>query len=199
MARRATATAARPTLPRGMVTETVPLAALHPPERNVRLHPEPQIVELMRAVEMFGQTRPVVIDETGTVLAGNGLVMALQRLGRDTAEALRFQGLSKAAKTKLILSDNKIYSLGHDDYDGIMDLIRGLDDLDIPGFDGGLLASLISGSEATEDALAEFGRMNENEKNDRTNKPVRTMRVGGETVVTCPHCGKPFAITSAAA
>jgi ParB-like chromosome segregation protein Spo0J len=82
-----------------MHIETVALADLHPPPRNVRMHPEAQIVELMRAVTMFGQTRPVVIDEDNTVWAGNGLITALTRLGRTDAQALRMHGLSNAAKT----------------------------------------------------------------------------------------------------
>ena len=38
-----------------------PLAQLHPPERNVRLHTEKQLKEFRRSVEMFGQIRPIVI------------------------------------------------------------------------------------------------------------------------------------------
>lgn len=179
-----------------MQTESIALDELKTPERNVRIHPDAQIAELMRAVEMFGQTRPVVIDEDNTVLAGNGLVAALQRLKIRTADVLRLNGLSPAAKTKLMLSDNKIYTLGHDDYDNIMSLIRDLDvdDLNIPGYDNELLASLIGGDTAAVAALEEFGRMSEEEKAARRAHPVRIMRIGAESEVTCPHCGKTFTI-----
>lgn len=177
-----------------MDIETVPLADLHPPPRNVRLHPEAQITELMRAVEMFGQTRPVVIDEDNTVWAGNGLVTALQRLGRKDAQVLRMSGLSQAAKTKLMLSDNKIYTLGHDDYDGIMSLIRGLDNLDIPGFDSDLLSSLLSSDDVASAALDGFGRLSDAEKAERSRPIVQAVRTGNETRVTCPHCGKDFIV-----
>lgn len=176
-----------------MDIETIPLAALQRPPRNVRLHPEAQITELMRAIEMFGQTRPVVVDEDNVVWAGNGLFTALQRLGRENAQALRISGLSKGAKTKLMLSDNKIYSLGHDDYEGMMTLIRGLDDLDIPGFDGDLLSNLISNDATASEALDGFGRMSEEERGDHS-RPVTPVRSGGETKVVCPHCGKEFVI-----
>jgi hypothetical protein len=178
-----------------MDIETVPLAELQRPPRNVRLHPEAQIVELMRAVEMFGQTRPVVIDEENVVWAGNGLFTALERLGRENAQALRISGLTKAAKAKLMLSDNKIYSLGHDDYDGMMSMIRGLDDLDIPGFDGDLLSNLISNDAVASEALNGFGRMSDAEREERS-RPVTPVRTAsGTRMVTCPHCGKEFAIT----
>lgn len=177
-----------------MKIQNVPLASLHPPERNVRQHPDAQITELMRAVEMFGQTRPVVVDEDGTVLAGNGLVMALQKMGRTEVQVLRMPGLSKAAKAKLMLSDNKIFTLGHDDYDGIMSLIRGLDDLDIPGFDGGLLSSLIGNEEIATAALDEFGRMSDEERSERGQAIGQVSRANGQTTVTCPHCNKAFVI-----
>ena len=179
-----------------METEIIPLADLHAPARNVRLHPDAQIVELARAIEMFGQTRPVVIDETNTVLAGNGLVMALTKLGRSQAVVLRMNGLSHGAKTKLMLSDNKIYALGHDDYDGIMTLIRGLDteDLNIPGYDANLLTSLLASDAAAAASLDEFGRMTDQEKADRAARPAQTIKVGAETRVICPHCGKEFPI-----
>lgn len=176
--------------------ETIPLAALRPPERNVRQHPEAQIVELMRAVEMFGQTRPVVIDEENTVLAGNGLVVALQRLERSEAQALRITGLSKAAKAKLMLSDNKIFSLGLDDYDGMMTLIRDLGDFDIPGFDADVLSSLLTSDEVAQAGFGEFGRMSEAEKANRESRPLASLqRVDGKTTVICPHCGKDFLVS----
>ena len=50
-----------------------PLAELRRPERNVRMHTDKQLKEFRRSVEMFGQIRPIVIDEGGVILAGNGL------------------------------------------------------------------------------------------------------------------------------
>lgn len=183
-------------LPPGMVIESIPLAALKKPARNVRLHPEAQIKEFMRAVEMFGQTRPVVVDEDNTVLVGNGLVMAMQRLERAQIDVLRKTGLSQSAKDKLMLSDNKIFTLGHDDYDSIMSMIRGLDDLDIPGYDGDLLEGLMGNEDLAGDALEGFGRMSEEERQARENKATgQVSRQSGQTTATCPHCGKEFLIS----
>ena len=49
------------------------LADLVKPEKNVRIHTEQQIKEFRRSVEMFGQIRPIVVDEKNIILAGNGL------------------------------------------------------------------------------------------------------------------------------
>jgi ParB-like chromosome segregation protein Spo0J len=132
-----------PTAP-DMQIEMVAIDSLHPPTRNVRVHPEKQIKELARAINKFGQTRPVVIDVESTVLAGNGLVEAYKLLGRTEVAVYRKTGLSAADKTKLMLSDNRIYSLGLDDHEAILEAIGGLDrDFDIPGFDTDILNSLV--------------------------------------------------------
>ena len=62
------------------------LSDLRKPERNVRIHSDKQITEFKRSIEMFGQIRPIVIDEAGTILAGNGLYEALSAMGRTEAE-----------------------------------------------------------------------------------------------------------------
>ena len=36
-----------------------------------------QIKEMIRSLNQFGQTRPMVVDEQGNILVGNGLYMAL--------------------------------------------------------------------------------------------------------------------------
>ena len=47
------------------------LADMHKPEKNVRMHTENQLVEYERSVRMFGQTRPIIVDEDGLILVGN--------------------------------------------------------------------------------------------------------------------------------
>ena len=104
-----------------MRTETVAIAALKAPPNNVRVHPEQQIVEFMRAIQKFGQARPVVIDDESVILAGNGLVEACRRLNHSEVVAYRMTGLSPADNASLMLSDNRIYSLGLDDHGAIID------------------------------------------------------------------------------
>ena len=58
------------------------LSELHPIEKNIRRHPEKQIKEYVRSVEMFGQIKPLTVDENGTILVGNGLYEALKLMGR---------------------------------------------------------------------------------------------------------------------
>lgn len=128
-----------------MKTTTVQLADLKPLDRNPRKHSHIQITELKRSVEMFGQIRPLVVDESNNVLAGNGLLTALKELGWKQAEAYVITNLSESDKKRLILADNKVAALGSDDYSVIEELIFELrNELNIPGFDDEILKSLVA-------------------------------------------------------
>ena len=51
----------------------IKLSDLVPPKENIRYHTEAQLKEFERSVRMFGQIRPIVVDEDNVILAGNGL------------------------------------------------------------------------------------------------------------------------------
>jgi len=128
-----------------MKTTTVTLSTLKALERNPRKHSNLQIAELKRSIEMFGQIRPMVVDENNNVLAGNGLLIALKELSWTKAEAYVVRDLSEDDKKRLILADNKVAALGSDDYSVIEELIFELrDNLNIPGFDDEVLRSLVA-------------------------------------------------------
>ena len=113
----------------------MPIGNLKRPERNVRMHTEAQLKEFERSVNMFGQIRPIVVDDNLTILAGNGLYNTLLRLGWEQVDVLQMKGLTEAQKRKLMLADNRIYSIGIDDTESIDIILSELgDDLDIPGF-----------------------------------------------------------------
>lgn len=145
-----------------MKTTSVKLSALNHLEKNPRRHPNLQIQELMRSLTMFGQIRPLVIDETNTVLAGNGMLLAMRELGWEKADALLVADLNDRQKKKLILADNKVASLGADDYSVIEELIRDLkDELDIPGFDDEVLKSLVATPVELANISANYGAVSE--------------------------------------
>ncbi len=77
---------------------TVKLAELVKPEKNVRIHTEQQIREFQRSIKMFGQIRPIVVDENNVILAGNGLYDTLMTMGRDTAEVYTMKTFLKIRK-----------------------------------------------------------------------------------------------------
>lgn len=132
------------------------------PDKNVRLHGDRQIKEYIRSIEMFGQIRPLVIDETNTVLAGNGLLTALMQMGRETADCYVVTNLSEKQKKKLMLVDNKIFELGVNDTNVFDELLRELDgDIDIPGYDEELLKVLTASSNKADEIISSYGTFSE--------------------------------------
>ena len=135
-----------------------PLTELRRPDRNVRMHTDKQLKEFRRSVEMFGQIRPIVVDENGVILAGNGLYETLLSLGRTEADCYVVSGLTEAEKKKLMLADNRVFDLGVDDLAALDAFILDLkDDLDIPGYEEDLLRAMVMEADEASDALLEYG------------------------------------------
>ncbi|MGA8944199.1 MAG: ParB/Srx family N-terminal domain-containing protein [Thermoactinomyces sp.] len=196
-----------------MKIQKVPLSELKPPEKNARIHPKRQIQEMIRSVRMFGQIRPLIVDENGVILAGNGLFEALKEMGETEADLLRLTHLTESEKKKLILTDNRIYSLGIDDNEAMMEILTELkDELDIPGFDDDFLKDLLGDLEETEQQMAEYGKLNQSEitqfqeaaerkarKMEKavpplTQAPTESPKTTTEPnpTIECPHCGGRF-------
>ena len=200
-----------------MKLESVKIKDLKPLENNVRKHNDKQIEELERSVKQFGQTRAMVIDENNNILIGNGLYYALVKMGKQEAECYRKTGLTEIEKKKLILSDNKTYSLGSDNYEEINNYIQDITsagDFEIAGFDEYILEQMTATDEEIEEAIQDYGTitddsLNENQpdieiptnnsNNISTDKEVQQATVVTETktgqnqdkkYVICPSCGE---------
>ncbi|NBH98903.1 hypothetical protein D7Y41_20895 [Anaerotruncus sp. 1XD22-93] len=140
------------------------LSELVKPERNVRIHTEQQLKEFERSVRMFGQIRPIVIDENNVILAGNGLYDTLVAMGKKTADVYRYDNLTENQKKKLMIADNKIFSLGIENLETLNCFLEELQgDLDIPGFDEEILKQMVSEAEDITDKLSEYGTLDDEE------------------------------------
>lgn len=138
------------------------ITELNIPERNMRIHTKKQIEEFKRSVTMFGQIRPVVVDETNTILCGNGLYETLLSMEYEKVDVYKIEGLSENQKKKLMMADNKIYGLGIDDIDVFDQFINELkDDLDIPGYDEDILQSMIADAEEITEEVCKYGLVND--------------------------------------
>lgn len=194
-----------------MKSVTKPLSELKRPERNVRMHTDKQLVEFRRSVEMFGQIRPIVCDENGVILAGNGLYETLLSMGRTEAECYVVEGLTEKEKKKLMLADNRIFDLGVDDMKAFDEFIAELgDDLDVPGFDDDLLRSLVADAGEIDEMMSSYGLITEEKKEEivaaaetyqkeeaaraeqpaaPAQQPEASQQPSGKYVL-CPKCGE---------
>jgi hypothetical protein len=193
---------------------SLPLSEIKKPERNVRIHTEKQIQEFARSITMFGQIRPIVIDEDNTIMAGVGCYETLVSMGRAEGDFFRVEGLTDNQKKKLMITDNKIFGLGIDNLDtfnAFLDELR--DDLDIPGYDESILRSMVAAAEEVSDMIGDYGKVGEKElagmeaapekketalsnppagaTPDVTNdEPPSDEHADVEKSIICPHCGE---------
>lgn len=143
---------------------TMKLVDLVKPEKNVRIHTEQQLKEFQRSVKMFGQIRPIVVDENNVILAGNGLYETLIAMGKETADVYKYDNLTENQKKKLMIADNKIFSLGIENLDTLNSFLEDLQgDLDIPGFDEEILKQMVSEAEDVTEKLSEYGTLDDEE------------------------------------
>ena len=143
---------------------TLKLSELVRPERNIRIHTEKQLEEFERSVRMFGQIRPIVVDEKNTILAGNGLYETLLRMGEEQALVYKYDDLTESQKKKLMIADNKIFSLGIENIDNLNEFLEELNgDLDIPGFDEEILKQMVADADEVTEKISEYGTLDEEE------------------------------------
>lgn len=88
--------------------ETVSLASLQPFKTNARKHGETQIRKLVTSIERFGFVTPILIDGSGTIVAGHGRIIAARRLGLESVPAIRLDHLSESELRAYRIADNRL-------------------------------------------------------------------------------------------
>lgn len=194
------------------------LSELRPAAKNVRRHTDKQIAEYIRSLDMFGQIKPIIADEHGEIIAGNGLYQALVQMGKEACDCYILSGLSENQKKKLMLADNRVYELGITDMDAFDEIIRELgNDIDVPGWDEDLLSMMNAAAEDVDDIVNGYGsyeeadvsRLAERKAPDNVptsapvETPVATPQVAPQPegsqgqvqrVIVCPKCGEQICL-----
>jgi ParB-like chromosome segregation protein Spo0J len=118
---------------------------------NPRRHPESQIAGLMKSIRRFW-TNPILVDETGTILAGHGRWEAAKRLGMTKVPTVTVSGLSDSEKQAVVIADNRLPERAVWDFDLLrghfQDLIKVDFDVELTGFSTGEIDLLIEGSQS---------------------------------------------------
>lgn len=166
-----------------MKIQKIKLSDMRIPEKNVRIHTEQQLKEFVRSVNMFGQIRPIVLDENMVILAGNGLYKALEKAGHTEADAYIMKDLTENQKKKLMIADNKIFNLGIENLETLNSFLEELgDDLDVPGFDEEILKTMVGDAEEVTERIVEYGTLDESEINEiKANRERKEARIEKES------------------
>jgi len=146
-----------------MNIEQVKIDKLIPYARNSRTHSDAQVAQIAASIKEFGFTNPVLIDETGSIIAGHGRVMAARKLSITDVPSIRLTHLTEAQKKAYVIADNKLaLNAGWDDEMLAVELTDLKDmgfDLDITGFSTDEIEALLApvGTEGLtdEDAVPE--------------------------------------------
>lgn len=139
--------------------EYLAIDALTPYARNSRTHSAAQIAQIAASIREFGWTNPVLIDETGCIIAGHGRVMAAHSMGMLQAPCLRLSHLTAAQKRAYVIADNQLALNSEWDEDMLRLEIADLQDLDFDldllGFDDDELSGLMDDEPQQHDGLTD--------------------------------------------
>jgi len=116
-----------------MKLENLRIADLTPDPQNARQHDDKNLKAIMGSLKEFGQRKPIVITEAGTIVAGNGTVEAAKRLGWLDIEVVRVPADWTQDQVKAFaLADNRTAELATWNSDV---LNQQLDELEQAGFE----------------------------------------------------------------
>ena len=120
--------------------EMWPVADLSPYVKNARTHPQEQVDQIAASMERFGFTIPMLVSESGTIIAGHGRLMAAMQLGMAEVPVMIARGWSDEDRRLYTLADNRLAETSEWDPEMLQiewDELRGMglgDDLDMIGF-----------------------------------------------------------------
>jgi DNA modification methylase len=75
---------------------------------NPREHPDEQVAQLARSIEAFGFTLPLLIDENGVLIAGEGRLLAARVLELPEVPVLVIEHLTDQEKLLYLVADNQL-------------------------------------------------------------------------------------------
>lgn len=112
--------------------EQWPIDKLIPYAKNARTHSEEQVAQIAASIKEWGFTTAVLVDESGSIIAGHGRMMAARKLGMDTLPVMVAAGWTDAQKRAYVIADNKLAMNAGWDEEMLALELGGLGDL---GFD----------------------------------------------------------------
>lgn len=155
------------------VDELIPYA------RNSRTHSDSQVAQIAASIKEWGWTTPVLVDDSGQIIAGHGRIMAARKLGMVEVPVIIAEGWTDAQKKAYVIADNKLaLNAGWDESLLALEFgeLEGLGfDLELTGF---------SLDELKQFQPPDFAPATEEEQGKLDQLEPKW--------IACPHCGKEF-------
>ena len=88
--------------------EKWPIEKLVPYAKNSRTHSDEQIAQIASSIKEWGFTTAVLVDESGSIIAGHGRILAARRLGMTEVPVMVASGWTDSQKRAYVIADNKL-------------------------------------------------------------------------------------------
>lgn len=148
--------------------------------KNPRIHPVKSIEKLVRSVEEFGWTNPILLAKDGYVIAGHARLKAAEKSKLKEVPVIQTD-LAGAKADAYMIADNKLQEETAWDIIALKDLLGDLDtgefDVELTGFDTDQLELLFT---EYQEPGSEFWDEDNTTPDDK------------KGMVTCPECGHEF-------
>lgn len=156
------------------------VSSLVPYARNARTHSAEQVDQIAASIREWGWTTPVLVDETGSIIAGHGRVLAAQKLGIADVPTMVATGWTEAQKRAYVVADNQLALNAGWDMDALKNELHGLNSekfrLELLGFELDELSKMMFEPHFDPGDTDGQGKLGEL----------------APKIVTCPHCGEKF-------
>jgi len=153
---------------------------LIPYARNSRTHSDEQVAQIAASIKEWGWTTPILVDETGGIIAGHGRLLAARKLKMDQVPTIEASGWTDAQKRAYVIADNKLALNAGWDVNALKLELQEIDlegfDLQLTGFQIGELSAMFDEPEFAPGTEQEQGKLDEL----------------SPKMITCPHCGDDF-------
>jgi DNA modification methylase len=170
-----------------LAIEYRPVAELAPLSRKLRLHKKHDIAALAKAIEVFGFVVPVLIDQAGKIVSGNGRMEAARQLGMTDVPCIRLSHLDENRLRVFRIAENQLGQLAGWDTEAL-----GLELQDLSTIDLGFSLEVTGLTAARIDALILEGDDGGENANVLPDLPVEAVSRVGDLWILGDHrifCG----------
>lgn len=120
------------------------LSKVKPYEKNAKIHPDKQLLQIAKSIKEFGWRQPIVVDKEGVIIVGHGRWFAWEKYGKELELKEpwieRAEDLIEEQVKAYRLADNKLNESEWDMDLAIPELKELSDEMfDLTGFDKDLL------------------------------------------------------------
>jgi len=128
-----------------MQTQRIDITQLSSDPANARKHSQRNIEAIASSLRRFGQQKPIVVDKSNVVRAGNGTLEAARHLGWDQIDVV-FTNLESAEATAFAIADNRTAELAEWNDDVLAASLQGLNEelQAAAGYEGKELEQILS-------------------------------------------------------